>query len=58
MGKRGVKPGDPVRVVWGVSEVSGIVTSVSGNHIHVDMTIEGADGPISGLFRPDQLLPT
>jgi hypothetical protein len=30
---------------------------VSGDRIHVDLTIEGADEPITALFRSDQLLP-
>lgn len=55
--KRTMQPGDRIRVRWGDREVAGVVTSVSGDRIHVDLTIEGADEPISALFRSDQLLP-
>lgn len=40
--KRTMQPGDRIRVHWGDREVAGVVTSVSGDGIHVDLTIEGA----------------
>ena len=57
MVKRTMQPGDRIRVQWGDREVAGVVTSVSGDRIHVALTIEGADEPISAPFRSDQLLP-
>lgn len=55
MARSKLKPGDHVRVQFGDRVVPGVVTRVSGDRIHVALTIEGADEPIAGLYRNDQL---
>ena len=49
-------PGDRVKVRFGDRVVPGVVTRVSGDRIHVEMSIEGADEPISSLFRDYELV--
>ena len=51
------RPGDRINVRFGDRVVPGVVTRVSGDRIHVELTIEGADEPIASLFRNDQLIP-
>ncbi len=54
---RPLVPGDQVKVRFGGRWVPGVVTRVSGDRIHVELTVEGADEPISSLYRNDQLVP-
>jgi hypothetical protein len=41
---------------FGDRVVPGVVTRVSGDRIHIELTIEGADEPIASLYRNDQLV--
>lgn len=50
------KPGDRIKVRWGLDIAEGVVTSVSGDRIHVDLFIEGADEPVGALFRENDLV--
>ena len=50
------KPGDRIKVRWGLDIAEGVVTSVSGDRIHVDLYIEGADEPVGALFRESDLV--
>ena len=34
----------------------GVVTRVSGDRIHIELTIEGADEPIASLYQNGQLV--
>lgn len=54
--RKALQPGDRINVRFGDRVVPGVVTQVSGDRIHVELTIEGADEPISSLFRNDQLV--
>lgn len=54
--RKALQPGDRINVRFGDRVVPGVVTRVSGEHIHVELTIEGADEPIASLFRNDQLV--
>jgi hypothetical protein len=36
--------------------IPGVVTRVSRDRIHIELTIEGADEPIASLYRNDQLV--
>lgn len=49
-------PGDRIKVRFGNRIVEGVVTRVRGDQIHVDLLIEGADEPVSSLYRNDQLV--
>lgn len=49
-------PGDRIKVRFGDRIVPGVVTRVSGDRIHVELSIEGADEPISSLFRDYELV--
>jgi hypothetical protein len=50
------KPGDRVKVRWGLSIQEGVVTSVNGNWLHIDLDIEGADDPVPVFFPDDELI--
>ena len=56
MSRKTLAPGDRIKVRFGDRVVSGVVTRVSGDRIHVALTIEGADEPVASLFRNDQLV--
>lgn len=49
--------GDHVRVVFGDRERTGTVTQVSGYRVYVTLHIEGADDPVTSLYRADDLVP-
>ncbi|MGY0496907.1 hypothetical protein ACWZHB_00200 [Nocardia sp. FBN12] len=51
-----VKPGDPVRVRWSLYVMDAVVTSVSGDNVHVTFSVEGSDEPVNGLYRMSELL--
>lgn len=53
--RKTLRPGDRINVRFGDREVPGVVTRVSGDRIHVELTIEGADEPIASLYRNDEL---
>ena len=50
-----IKPGDHIRVNFGGRIVSGVVTSVRDEWVHVQLDIEGTDEPVSGLYEKKQL---
>lgn len=54
--RRELTPGDRINVRFGDRVVPGVVTRVSGDRIHIELTIEGADEPVASLFRNDQLV--
>ncbi|RFZ61376.1 hypothetical protein DE4576_05472 [Mycobacterium marinum] len=54
--RKPLAPGDRINVRFGDRVVPGVVTRVSGDRIHIELTIEGADEPIASLFRNDQLV--
>jgi hypothetical protein len=47
--------GDRVRVKFGGRIVEGTVMSVRNGRVHVALDIEGADEPVGGLYKQDQL---
>ena len=49
-------PGDWINVRFGDRVVPAVVTRVSGDRIHIELTIEGADEPIASLLRSGQLV--
>ncbi|MDD4866603.1 MAG: hypothetical protein PHQ28_05585 [Mycobacterium sp.] len=49
--------GDHVRVVFGDREYTGTVTQVSGYRVYVTLHIEGADDPVTSLYRAVDLVP-
>lgn len=49
--------GDHVRVMFGDREYTGTVTRVSGYRVYVTLHIEGADDPITSLYRATELVP-
>ena len=51
----GVRPGDRVKVRFGFRDVEGVVTSVWGGQVHVQLDIDGADEPVAGLYDERQL---
>jgi hypothetical protein len=53
--RKTLRPGDRVNVRFGDRMVPGVVTRVSGDRIHVALTIDGADEPVASLYRNDQL---
>jgi primosomal protein N' len=55
--RKALRPGDRVDVPFGDRVVPGVVTQVSGDRIHVALTIDGADEPVASLYRNDQLAP-
>ncbi|WP_156525552.1 MULTISPECIES: hypothetical protein [unclassified Gordonia (in: high G+C Gram-positive bacteria)] len=50
-----IKPGDRIRVDFGGQLVYGVVTSVRGDRVHVQLDIEGTDEPVAGLYEEKQL---
>jgi hypothetical protein len=56
MSRKTLAPGDRIKVRFGDRVVPGVVTRVSGDRIHVALTIEGADEPVESLYRNDQLV--
>ncbi|MBD0022087.1 hypothetical protein GII33_02090 [Gordonia pseudamarae] len=50
-----IKPGDHIRVHFGGRLVYGVVTSVRGGRVHVQLDVEGADEPVAGLYEEKQL---
>jgi hypothetical protein len=54
--RKALRPGDRINVRFGDRVVPGVVTGVSGDRVHVALTIEGADEPVAGLYRNDQLV--
>ncbi|WP_179468429.1 hypothetical protein [Mycolicibacterium vinylchloridicum] len=52
---RTLVPGVRIKVKFGGRWVPGVVTHVSGNRIHVDLTIDGADEPVTSLYRDYEL---
>ncbi|MEP9415340.1 hypothetical protein ABLE92_13455 [Gordonia sp. VNQ95] len=51
-----IKPGDHIRVDFGGRLVYGVVTSVRGDRVHVQLDIEGTDEPVAGLYEEKQLV--
>jgi hypothetical protein len=49
--------GDHVRVPFGGREYTGTVTEVSGYRVYVTLVIEGADDPVTSLYRAVDLVP-
>lgn len=49
--------GDHVRVMFGNRECIGTVTDISGYRVHVTVYIEGADEPVTSLYRATELVP-
>lgn len=47
--------GDRVRVAFGDREYSGTVTRVSGYRVYVSLQVEGADDPVTSLYRANEL---
>jgi hypothetical protein len=54
--RKALEPGDRVNVRFGNRVVPGVVTRVSGDRIHIELSVEGADEPVATLFRNDQLV--
>jgi primosomal protein N' len=50
-----LQPGDRIRVRFGRRLVDGVVTSVRGGQVHVELDIDGTDEPVSGLYDENQL---
>lgn len=50
------RPGDRIKVRFGRRVVDGIVTSVRGDQVHVDLDIEGTTEPVAGLYNEKQLI--
>ncbi|MBF6138814.1 hypothetical protein [Nocardia farcinica] len=48
------KVGDRVRFTYGQREVEGVVTSASGDRVHVDMHFS-SESAVPGLFRENEL---
>lgn len=53
---RGPKPGDRVRIEFGTRTIEGVVTSVRGAHVHVEVQLDGADETIDRFVRQDALV--